>query len=169
MTLPPPPPPAPGPRPLQVLLLPNDPQLYYPYEWTPLYSGCPVPYSSTQPRLGGGWVEAVGYNAVLAEKVGEGGCEKELYVCSASMEKVFWLLSRHAQVILYDVWRPWERLSKDMPERSLASPPRLHAAGAPRGPRQRPHRVRAPHRPRVPGRGTCAESHGPQPAGLHVC
>ncbi|PNW75616.1 hypothetical protein CHLRE_12g534050v5 [Chlamydomonas reinhardtii] len=52
----------------QVLLLPNDPQLYYPYEWTPLYSGCPVPYSSTQPRLGGGWVEAVGYNAVLAEK-----------------------------------------------------------------------------------------------------
>ncbi|GFR42973.1 hypothetical protein Agub_g3972 [Astrephomene gubernaculifera] len=52
----------------QALLLPNDAALYYPFEWTPLYGGCPVPYGTTDPKLGGGWVETLGLNAQLLDK-----------------------------------------------------------------------------------------------------
>ncbi|KAG2436745.1 hypothetical protein HXX76_006269 [Chlamydomonas incerta] len=64
----------------QSIVLPaaGDATSYYPYEWSPLYAGCPVTYSTTEPRLGGGWVEALGANAELVAKpatAAASGCE----------------------------------------------------------------------------------------------
>ncbi|KAG2482946.1 hypothetical protein HYH03_018171 [Edaphochlamys debaryana] len=52
----------------QVVMLPKDPQRYYPLEWTPMYSGVPVHFPGTSPPLGGGWVEALGGNGELMDK-----------------------------------------------------------------------------------------------------
>ncbi|GIL48213.1 hypothetical protein Vafri_4895, partial [Volvox africanus] len=41
---------------------------FYPFEWTPLYGGCPVPYKDVTPKLGAGWVETLGLNAELVTK-----------------------------------------------------------------------------------------------------
>ncbi|KXZ51365.1 hypothetical protein GPECTOR_13g854 [Gonium pectorale] len=53
---------------VQAVMLPKDQLVYYPFEWTPLYGGCPVAYGSTQPKLGAGWVETLGLNAALVAK-----------------------------------------------------------------------------------------------------
>ncbi|KXZ51366.1 hypothetical protein GPECTOR_13g855 [Gonium pectorale] len=53
---------------VQAVMLPKDRLTYYPFEWTPLYGGCPVAYDKTEPKLGAGWVETLGLNAALAAK-----------------------------------------------------------------------------------------------------
>jgi hypothetical protein len=35
---------------------------YYPYEFTPLYAGCPATFTDTRPILGGGFVDPLGIN-----------------------------------------------------------------------------------------------------------
>ncbi|EFJ48069.1 hypothetical protein VOLCADRAFT_91267 [Volvox carteri f. nagariensis] len=49
----------------KVMVLAHERIIYYPLEWTPLYSGCPVRHSETRPKLGAGWVETMGLNALL--------------------------------------------------------------------------------------------------------
>ncbi|GLC39137.1 hypothetical protein PLESTF_000975200 [Pleodorina starrii] len=49
----------------QALLLPKEDSKFYPFEWTPLYGGCPALYDNVSPKLGAGWVEALGLNAQL--------------------------------------------------------------------------------------------------------
>ncbi|GLI69462.1 hypothetical protein VaNZ11_014078 [Volvox africanus] len=52
----------------QAVLLPKADAKFYPFEWTPLYGGCPVPYKDVTPKLGAGWVETLGLNAGLVAK-----------------------------------------------------------------------------------------------------
>ncbi|GLC46205.1 hypothetical protein PLESTB_001535000 [Pleodorina starrii] len=49
----------------QVIMLARERLKYFPLEWTPLYSGCPVRCSETSPKLGAGWVETMGLNTHL--------------------------------------------------------------------------------------------------------
>ncbi len=53
----------------QALLLPKAGSKFYPFEWTPLYGGCPVSYQDVTPKLGAGWIETLGLNAELLKKV----------------------------------------------------------------------------------------------------
>ncbi|GIL88755.1 hypothetical protein Vretimale_17198 [Volvox reticuliferus] len=53
---------------VQVIMLATEKVKSFPLEWTPLYSGCPVLYTETKPKLGAGWVEALGVNAELVGK-----------------------------------------------------------------------------------------------------
>ncbi|GLI66575.1 hypothetical protein VaNZ11_010492, partial [Volvox africanus] len=52
----------------QAIMLTTEKVKCFPLEWTPLYSGCPVRASETTPKLGAGWVEALGLNADLVGK-----------------------------------------------------------------------------------------------------
>ncbi|GIL48214.1 hypothetical protein Vafri_4897 [Volvox africanus] len=52
----------------QAVILPKADIKFYPFEWTPLYGGCPVPYKDVTPKLGAGWVETLGLNAELVTK-----------------------------------------------------------------------------------------------------
>ncbi|GIL74760.1 hypothetical protein Vretimale_2393 [Volvox reticuliferus] len=56
----------------QAILLPSTDAKFYPFEWTPLYGGCPAPYKDITPKLGAGWVETVGLNAELVAKQVDG-------------------------------------------------------------------------------------------------